>query len=1006
GFSCYGSEADFVKEVVVEVMKRLSTIPCSMEGEEKVASLFGIEHRIKQVEEKFGFGYSDETRIVGIVGMPGIGKTTLATELFKRYQNKFIRCVNFLKIRKETDAGHLRMTFLKDLLPKTKTNITDKTTYDCLKSELVVNKVFVVLDDVSSEKHIKTLLGDLSWIKKGSRIVITTRDRALIADLDPNPYVVPRLNPRDGLMYFSFFALGGFNPEMGDYMKMSRVFVDYVRGNPKALRELGKELCGKGETLWKARLNTLTTCSNKSIQDLLKISYDELSEEEKDAFLDIACFFRSEDEFYARSLLDHGDHDDESSEGASEITDLAYKFLISISGGRVEMHDLLHTFGMELCSLSSTEEKSRLWKCQDIVAALHDKMDTEIVTSVRGIFLDMSQVTDMPLYSWVFAKMCNLWYLKFYTSTCPRECEGDCKLNFPDGLSLPLEEIRYLDWLKFPLEELPSDFNPKNLVDLRLPYSKIKQVWKAYKDTPKLKWVDLNNSRKLQTLAGFSKAPNLLRLNLEGCTSLERLSEEMQTMESLVFLNLRGCTSLSHLPQMNLSSLKTLILSSCAKLYRFQLISENLESLYLDGTAIEDLPSDIVKLQRLVLLNLKECKRLRSLPECIGKLKALEELILSGCSNLETFPNVEDSMENFRVLLLDGTSILEVPKILPGINSLLFLRRISFSGNSVISSLGSDISRMYHLKWLDLNSCEKLRSLSTLPPNLQWLDAHGCISLQTVSSPLAFIVPTEQIHNTFTFSFTKCCKLNEAAKNEIASHVRRKCQLVSSDDHHNGNFISTCYPGYEVPAWFSHQAYGSVLEPKLPPHWCDNKFLGIYLCAIVSFRDCRDQSSRILAKCTCEFEDLDAPCSRFSIPVENEPRNIESDHVFISYISWSNIKKRQEVEFKKGCVPTRAVLRFKVTDGAGEEIPQCEVVKCGFSLVYEPDDEVSNVVSLPAARTMLNGESSQGEVTTFQSAEEGPTASPTTADSTRIDETASGLGPSSWLFFCGFVVSF
>ncbi|KAH0854223.1 hypothetical protein HID58_090104 [Brassica napus] len=209
---------------------------------------------------------------------------------------------------------------------------------------------------------------------------------------------------------------------------------------------------------------------------------------------------------------------------------------------------------------------------------------------------------------------------------------------------------------------------------------------------------------------------------------------------------------------------------------------------------------------------------------------------------------------------------------------------------------------MYHLKWLDLNSCEKLRSLSTLPPNLQWLDAHGCISLQTVSSPLAFIVPTEQIHNTFTFSFTKCCKLNEAAKNEIASHVRRKCQLVSSDDHHNGNFISTCYPGYEVPAWFSHQAYGSV-----------------------------DQSSRILAKCTCEFEDLDAPCSRFSIPVENEPRNID--------------------------------------------------------LVYEPDDEVSNVVSLPAARTMLNGESSQGEVTTFQSAEEGPTASPTTATSTTADST-------------------
>lgn len=181
--------------------------------------------------------------------------------------------------------------------------------------------------------------------------------------------------------------------------------------------------------------------------------------------------------------------------------------------------------------------------------------------------------------------------------------------------------------------------------------------------------------------------------------------------------------------------------------------------------------------------------------------------------------------------------------------------------------------------------------------------------------------------------------------------------------------IGTCYPGYEVPPWFSHQAFDSVVEPKLPPHWCNNKFLGLALCAIVSFHDYRDQYNRLLVKCTCEFENLDASCSRVSVPVGgwfepgNEPRTIESDHVFIGYISWLNIKKLQEEEYKKGCVPTKAKLRFLVTDGTGEEIAQCEVVKCGFGLVYEPDDEVSNVVL--STRTRMNG-----EVSTFISAED------------------------------------
>lgn len=101
---------------------------------------------------------------------------------------------------------------------------------------------------------------------------------------------------------------------------------------------------------------------------------------------------------------------------------------------------------------------------------------------MRGVFIDMSQVTKrIVLEPMAFSKMRKLRYLKIYDSSYPQQCKVDCKLYFPDGLRFPLDEVRYLDWLKFPLRELPSDFRPENIVDLRLPYSNITRVWEGFK---------------------------------------------------------------------------------------------------------------------------------------------------------------------------------------------------------------------------------------------------------------------------------------------------------------------------------------------------------------------------------------------------------------------------------------------------------------------------------------------------------------------------------------------
>ncbi|VVB10060.1 unnamed protein product [Arabis nemorensis] len=961
------NEGEFIDQIVREVVKVLSDVstdqiivgevkeipidnPCAGDDEETPDSppppLFGIETRLKQLEEMLDFE-SERTLTIGVVGMPGIGKTTLTKLLYEKWQHKFLRCVFLHDVRKMwkdcvMDRNILMRELLKD--DDVKEEVTDLSP-ESLKALLLSKKSLVVLDNVSDKKQIEILLGECDWIKKGSRIFITTSDRSVIAGKVDDTCEVLRLSGRDSFQYFSYFAFSGklCTPE-GNFMNLSRLFADYAKGNPLALKILGVELNEKDETHWEKKLCELAQSPNKTIQDVLQISYDGLGQLQKDVFLDVACFFRSGDEYYVRCLV-------ESCDTVSEIKDLASKFLINISGGRVEMHDLLYTFGKELGAQGSR----RLWNHKGVVGALKKRAGAD---SVRGIFLDMSELKKkLPLEKCTFSGMRNLRYLKFYNSSCYRECEADCKLNFPEGLEFPLDEVRYLYWLKFPLKKLPKDFNPKNLTDLNLPYSEIEEVWEGVKDTPKLKWVDLSNSSKLCKLSGLRNAESLQRLNLEGCTSLQELPQEMKRMKSLIFLNMRGCTSLLFLPHMNLISLKTLILTNCSSLQEFRVISDNLETLHLDGTAISQLPANMVKLQRLIVLSLKDCKKLVSVPECLGKLKALQELVLSGCSKLKTFPVPIENMKCLQILLLDGTTITDMPKILQfnrskvedlpnlrhGMNGLSSLRRLCLSKNEMISNLQIDISQLSHLKWLDLKYCKNLTSIPLLPPNLEILDAHGCEKLKTVASPMALLKLMEQVQSKFIF--TNCNNLEEVAKNSITSYAQRKSQLDALRCYKEGNvseaLLITSFPGSEVPSWFNHRTIGSTLELKFPPHWCDNRLSTLVLCAVVAFPYTQEETSRFSIQCTCEFKNELGTCLRITCVIGGgwiESRKIDSDHVFIGYASCSHITNHVEGSLKsrdnQKCVPTKASVDFKVRDGTGE------IVNCGLSLVYEEPNHV------------------------------------------------------------------
>ncbi|XP_010555270.1 PREDICTED: inactive disease resistance protein RPS4-like [Tarenaya hassleriana] len=212
------------------------------------------------------------------------------------------------------------------------------------------------------------------------------------------------------------------------------------------------------------------------------------------------------------------------------------------------------------------------------------------------------------------------------------------------------------------------------------------------------------------------------------------------------------------------------------------------------------------------------------------------------------------------------------------------------------------------------------------------------------------LAPTEQIPSTFIF--TNCNNLEQAAKYSISSYAQRRSQLDALKCHDGGvvskSLFRSSFPGCEIPSWFSHQAVGSVLEPKLPPHWCDGRLTAVALCAVVSFQQPRNQVNRISVECNCKFKNEDGSCIVFRstlggwIQPPGEGLEMESDHIFMGHTCCLNIGTSLREKHSRKCVPTEAVIEFNVVrDDGTSEVEGCQVVNCGLSLVYAEPNNVS-----------------------------------------------------------------
>ncbi|GAY44812.1 hypothetical protein CUMW_084720 [Citrus unshiu] len=234
---------------------------------------------------------------------------------------------------------------------------------------------------------------------------------------------------------------------------------------------------------------------------------------------------------------------------------------------------------------------------------------------IEDIFLDLSKITDIHLNPRAFANMCNLRLLRFYMPEYNCVPIMSSKVHLDQGLEYLPEELRYLHWHQYPLKTLPLDFEPENLIELNLPYSKVEQIWEG---------------KKLFSISYKDAGP------IKNPKSGENSSFELYKL---------GLGSLID-PKFQPSQ---------------YVITGNITNLHLRETAIEEVPSSIHCLTNLKELSLINCTRLKRVSTSICKLKSLLELYLRGCLTLESCPDILEKMEHLNHIAFERTEITEPP---------------------------------------------------------------------------------------------------------------------------------------------------------------------------------------------------------------------------------------------------------------------------------------------------------------------------------------------------------
>ncbi|XP_047170943.1 disease resistance protein Roq1-like [Vigna umbellata] len=455
----------------------------------------GLESQVQEVMKLLDVGCDGGAHMIGIHGTGGIGKSTLVQDVYNNLISERFDASCFIENVSEKSNKHglqyLQSTILENLLGEKDIKLTSvEQGILMIQRRLQKKKVLLILDDVDRQEQLQAVVGRADWFGRGSRVIITTRDEQLLASHDVQiTYEVKKLSNKDALVLLKWkaFKKHDFDPRYKELLNCAVTFSD---GIPLALEVIGSNLCGKSVEEWKSVIHQLEKCPDNPVEAILKSSFDSLEEKERSVFLDLACCYKGYELAEVEDILQA--HYGQNMRCYIDL--LVDKSLVKLSHGtkpcydRVTLHDLIEDMGKDIVrqeSLIGPGERTRLWLLEDVRQLLENNRGT---SKIEIICLDFSIFDQEGKVEWDGKAFQNMQNLKTLIIRHGRFSKGPKYL--PDNM-------RILEWWRYPSNSLPSDFHSKELAICKLPCSSISTI-------------ELTNLLKASLISAFSLSCKLI----------------------------------------------------------------------------------------------------------------------------------------------------------------------------------------------------------------------------------------------------------------------------------------------------------------------------------------------------------------------------------------------------------------------------------------------------------------------------------------------------------------